>query len=124
MNSITREQKLYGAAGGMALIVISLFLSWMSAGGFSAKGTDISAWWLFGLIPAAIALIVFVMEARDMDLPLPQLNIDVAAIFAIVAATWAASNFFEARERAIGAFFGLIGAIVGAAGALMARAEG
>lgn len=128
MDSITREHKLYGAAGGMALIIISLFLTWMSAGGglveISFKGTDFSSWWLFGLIPAAIALVVFLMEAREMDLPLPQLNLDVATLLAIVAATWAASHFFDAESRAFGAFLALIGAIVGAVGALMARAEG
>ncbi len=128
MDSITREYKLYGAAGGMALIIISLFLNWVSVGGgiaeVSFKGTDFSSWWLFALIPAAIALVVFVMEAREMDLPLPQLNIDVASILAIIAATWAASHFVDVDNRAIGAFLALIGAIIGAVGALMARAEG
>ncbi len=127
MNSITREQKLYAAAGGMALIIISLFLKWMSvsAGGFeaSSKGTDMTSWWLFGLIPAAIALVIFVMEARGMDLPVPQIDLGVAILFAVIAAVWAVSHFLDVSHRAFGAFLALIGGIVGAVAAFSLRSE-
>lgn len=124
MDVLTREQKLYAAAGGMALLIVSLFLNWVSVGGFSSAGTDIPSWWLFGLIPAALALIIFVMDVRDMDMPVPQLDLGVGIICAFMAAVWAASHFMDvSSNRSIGAFLALIGAIVGAVGAFLLRSE-
>ena len=58
-----------------------------------------------------------------MDLPLPQLNLTVGVVAALIAAVWAASHFIDASSRAIGAFLALIGAVVGAIAAILLRSE-
>lgn len=69
MNSLTREQRMLGAAGACVLYIISLFFSWYGAGDFSVSGQDIvPSWWIL-LIFAAAAAALLVGDAFNFELP-------------------------------------------------------
>ena len=73
MNSLTREQRIYGAIGASILFIISLFFNWFGAdvGGasFSASGQDVvPSWWIILLFSAAAAA-VLAAEFVNFDLP-------------------------------------------------------
>ncbi len=69
MNSITREQRMLGAAGASVLFIISLFFSWYGAGDFSASGQDVvQSWWIL-LIFAAGAAALLIADAFNFELP-------------------------------------------------------
>lgn len=79
MNSLTREQKLLGAAGANVLFIISLFFPWYGFAGVNVGGDDvIPSWWIM-LIFAAAAAAILAAEAFNYELPA-----------AINPATWAA----------------------------------
>jgi len=69
VNSLTREQRMLGAAGASVLFLISLFFPWFGAGDFSAGGDDVvPSWWLL-LIFAAAAAAILAAEAFNFELP-------------------------------------------------------
>jgi ribose/xylose/arabinose/galactoside ABC-type transport system permease subunit len=73
VNSLTREQRVYGAAGASVLFIISLFFKWFgfSAAGFSssANGTEVvPSWWIL-LIFAAGAAAILLAQSVNVELP-------------------------------------------------------
>lgn len=79
MNSLTREQRMLGAAGASVLFIISLFFSWYGEGDLSLSGDDVvPSWWIL-LIFAAGAAALLVADAFNFELPA-----------AVNPATWAA----------------------------------
>jgi hypothetical protein len=69
MRSITREQRMLGAAAANVLFIISLFFPWYGIGDFDVNGEDvIPSWWLM-LIFAALAALIFVADAYEFELP-------------------------------------------------------
>lgn len=69
MRSITREQRMLGAAAANVLFIITLFFPWYGVGEFDLNGEDvIPSWWLM-LIFAALAAVIFVADAYSFELP-------------------------------------------------------
>jgi len=69
VNSITREQRMLGAAGACVLFIISLFFSWYGSGDFTASGQDVvPSWWIL-LIFAAGAAALLAADAFNFELP-------------------------------------------------------
>ena len=73
MNSLTREQRMYVAAGASILFIISLFFNWFgqSFGGVDvdASGQDIvPSWWIL-LIFAGAAAAILIAETLNFELP-------------------------------------------------------
>ncbi len=69
MNSLTREQRVYGAAGASIVFIISLFLNWYGVGDFNLSGTDtVPSWWIL-LIFAAGAAAILIAGVVNFDLP-------------------------------------------------------
>lgn len=69
MNSLTREQRMLGAAGASVLFIISMFFSWYGSGDFTVSGQDIvPSWWIL-LIFAAGAAALLVADAFNFELP-------------------------------------------------------
>ena len=69
MNSLTREQRMLGAAGASVLFIISLFFSWFGEGDLSLSGDDVvPSWWIL-LIFAAGAAALLVADAFNFELP-------------------------------------------------------
>jgi hypothetical protein len=73
VNSLTREQRIYAAAGASVLFIISLFLKWYGAdfGGVSVSqsGQDaVPSWWLL-LIFAVVAAALLMAEVMNFELP-------------------------------------------------------
>ena len=69
MSSLTREQRMLGAAGACILFIISLFFSWFSAGDFTPSGQDVvPSWWIM-LIFAAGAAALLIADAFNFELP-------------------------------------------------------
>jgi hypothetical protein len=67
--SITREQRMLGAAAANVLFIISLFFPWYGVGEFDLSGEDvIPSWWLM-LIFAILAAAIFVADAYNFELP-------------------------------------------------------
>lgn len=69
MNSITREQRMLGAAGACVLYIISLFFSWFGVGDFSASGDEVVPSWWIVLIFAAAAAAILAADAFNFELP-------------------------------------------------------
>jgi hypothetical protein len=69
MRSITREQRMLGAAAANVLFIISLFFPWYGIGDFDLSGDDVvPSWWLL-LIFAAIAAAILLADAYNFELP-------------------------------------------------------
>ena len=69
MRSITREQRMLGAAAANVLFIITLFFPWYGVGEFDLDGDDvIPSWWLM-LIFAALAAVILVADAYNFELP-------------------------------------------------------
>ncbi|HEX2503682.1 MAG TPA: hypothetical protein VHK00_07050 [Miltoncostaeaceae bacterium] len=69
MRSITREQRMLGAAAANVLFIISLFFPWYGVASFDFNGEDvIPSWWLM-LVFAIVAALIFVADAYNFELP-------------------------------------------------------
>jgi hypothetical protein len=71
VNSLTREQRMYAAAGASILFIISLFFNWYDVGGtnVSFSGQDIvPSWWLL-LIFAAAAAAILIGDINRFQMP-------------------------------------------------------
>ncbi len=69
MNSLTREQRMLGAAGACVLFIISLFFSWYGTGDLTVSGQDVvPSWWIL-LIFAAGAAALLAADAFNFELP-------------------------------------------------------
>jgi hypothetical protein len=121
--SLTREHKLFIAAGGAVLFVIAMFIDWFGAGGFGINGLDIlPSGWIF-LIFGIVAALVFVAEALHFELPPPINPIVLGVYLSSVLSIVTIAVFLEGGAgRKFGLFLALIGAVVAtAAGAIAAR---
>lgn len=69
MNSLTREQRMLGAAGASVLFIISLFFSWYGSGDVNLSGDDVvPSWWIL-LIFAAVSAALLAADAFNFELP-------------------------------------------------------
>ena len=69
MRTITREQRMLGAAAANVLFIICLFFPWYGVASFDFNGEDvIPSWWLM-LVFAALAALFFVADAYNVELP-------------------------------------------------------
>jgi hypothetical protein len=60
---------MLAAAAANVLFIISLFFPWYGAGGLDADGDDvIPSWWIM-LIFAALAALILVADAYNLELP-------------------------------------------------------
>lgn len=66
---LTREQRLFGAAGAFVLFLISLFLPWFGVFDESVSATDaVASWWVL-LIFAIVGAGVLVADGLGVQLP-------------------------------------------------------
>ena len=118
MNSLTREQRVYVAAGASVLFIISLFFNWFGTdfGGVSvnASGQDaVPSWWIL-LIFAAVAAAVLVAEAMHFELPPVVRPAAWAAYLTSVCFIVTLMIFLEGDNRKFGIFLALLFSIVAA----------
>jgi hypothetical protein len=110
---------LIAAAGG-AVLIISLFLSWVSIGDASASG-----WETFSFVDIVMfviglgALAVGAAVATGSDLPVPRLGPDLLKWFGVVALTIVLTFIFENDNNGFGAFIGLLAALAIVAGGVL-----
>ncbi len=129
LSSITREQKLFAAAGASALWVISLFFPWYDLGldipdaAAQLAGVDetISGWdvvpsaWLF-LVIGVVAALAAVSEAMDYELPMGLPGVPLAAwATSILAVVTIAIAIDGDGGRAWGIFLAVIFSVVAVA---------
>jgi len=115
VNSLTREQKIYAAAGASILFIISLFFPWFGGdfGGVSVSGngTDaVPSWWIL-LIFSAAAAGLLIAEVRGIDLPVAVSAAAGAAYLSSVSFIVTLMIFLEGTGlggRKIGLFLALI----------------
>lgn len=115
MNSLTREQKLLGAAGANVLFIISLFFPWYGLGGVNVGGDDVvPSWWIL-LIFAAGAAAILAAEAFNRELPAAIDPSSWAAYLTSVTFIVTLMIFLEGfggASRKIGLFLALIFSLV------------
>lgn len=115
LSTLTREQRMLGAAGACVLFLISLFFPWVGGGGLDFSGSEIvPSWWVL-LVFALVAAAVLAAEAFAFDLPV---RVDPAAVPAYLASVLfivTAMVFLEADGRRFGIFLALIFSAVAAA---------
>jgi hypothetical protein len=67
--TLTREQRMLGAAGANVLFIISLFLSWYGAGDIGFSGDDVvPSWWIL-LIFAGVSAALLAADAFNFEVP-------------------------------------------------------
>ena len=124
--NLTREHKLFIAAGGCALFVIAMFIDWYGVGGFGVNGMDLlPSGWIF-LIFGVVAALAFLAEALNFELPQPINGLLLGTYLASVLAIITIAVFLEGTDgagRKIGLFLALIGSIVGIAAAAWAARD-
>lgn len=123
MNSLTREQRIYGAAGASVLFIVSLFFTWFGeefAGvSVSASGQDVvPSWWIL-LIFAALSAGVLVAEVLNVELPAVIQPASWAAYLTSVTFIVTLMIFLEGGGRKFGIFLALLFALVAAALSVM-----
>ena len=119
MNSLTREQRIYGAAAASILFIISMFFNWFGVGGFNISGTDaIPSWWIL-LIFAGVAAVVLIAEAMNYELPPTVQPAIWAAYLTSVCFIVTLMIFLEGSHRQIGVFLGLLFSLVATVLAVM-----
>ncbi|MGE0028421.1 MAG: hypothetical protein AB7O78_09630 [Thermoleophilia bacterium] len=114
MNSLTREQRLYVAAGASILFIISLFFNWFGVGDFNVSGQDaVPSWWIL-LIFAAVAAAVLIADAMNFELPPAVRPASWAAYLTSVCFIVTLMIFLEGDNRKFGIFLALLFSIVAA----------
>ena len=114
MNSLTREQRIYAAAGASILFIISLFFNWFGVGDFNVSGQDaVPSWWIL-LVFAAVAAAVLLAEAQNFDLPPVVRPAAWAAYLTSVCFIVTLMIFLEGDNRKFGVFLALLFSIVAA----------
>lgn len=110
MNALNRENKLFIAAGGNVLFIITLFLSWFKAGSATASGWDgLPSSWLI-LIVALVAAAIFAAEAVRVALP-PVLGLQLATLLTGLNLYITVLKIFEG-QNGYAAFLALIFIVV------------
>ena len=122
MNSLTREQRMLGAAGASVLFIISLFFSWYGSGDFSASGQDVvPSWWIL-LIFAAGAAALLAADAFNFELPAVVQPATWAAYLTSVSFVVTLMIFLEGYSgvgRKFGLFLALLFSLVAAGLAIL-----
>jgi hypothetical protein len=114
VNSLTREQRVYVAAGACVLFIISLFFNWFGIGDFNVSGQDaVPSWWIL-LIFAAVAAAVLVADAMNFELPPAVRPAAWAAYLTSVCFIVTLMIFLEGDNRKFGIFLALLFSIVAA----------
>ncbi len=108
MNSLTREQRIYAAAGASVLFIISLFFNWFGVGDFNVSGQDaVPSWWIL-LIAAAVAAAVLVADAMNFELPPVVRPAAWAAYLTSICFVVTLMIFLEGDNRKFGIFLALL----------------
>ncbi len=119
MNSLTKQQKLFGVAGGFGLFIISLFFNYVDP----LNGFDVlPSGWLW-LVLAAIAGGTCIANALNIELPDFVDNTLALIIGAGILFIMVAILLDGDYSKSFGFFLGLLGAIVGFGGLLLTRAD-
>ncbi len=115
LRSITREQRMLGAAAANVLFLICLFFPWYGIGDVDADGQDvIPSWWLM-LIFAAVAAVIFVADAYNFELPAvvnPTLLAAYLTSVTFIVTLMVFLDGFGAAGRKFGVWLGLIFSLV------------
>jgi len=112
VNSLTREQRIYGAAAASILFVISLFFTWFGQDfgeiSVNIQGTDaVPSWWIL-LIFAAGAAAILIAEALNYELPAAIHPASWAAYLTSVTFIVTLMIFLEGDSRKFGIFLAVI----------------
>ena len=108
MSSLTREQRIYAAAGASVLFIISLFFNWFGVGDFNISGQDaVPSWWIL-LIAAAVAAAVLVADAMNFELPPVVRPAAWAVYLSSVCFIVTLMIFLEGDNRKFGIFLALL----------------
>ena len=123
MNSLSREQRIYGAAGASILFIISLFFNWFGTdfGDISVNisGKDaVPSWWVL-LIFAAVAAVILIAEAMNYELPSMVQPAPWAAYLTSVCFIVTLMMFMEGSGRKFGIFLALLFSLVAVVLAVM-----
>jgi hypothetical protein len=116
VNSITREQRMYAAAGASILFIISLFFTWFGQDfgevEVNLSGEDaVPSWWIL-LIFAAVAAAVLIAEAMNFELPPAVRPAQWAAYLTSVCFIVTLMIFLEGDNRKFGIFLALLFSVV------------
>lgn len=112
MNSLTREQRMLGAAGASVLFIISLFFSWYGTGDVTFSGDDVvPSWWIL-LIFAAGAAALLAADAFNFELPTLINPASWAAYLTSVTFIVTVMVFLEGGGGGLGRKFGLFLALL------------
>lgn len=112
MNSLTREQRMLGAAGACVLFIISLFFSWYGTGDVTFSGDDVvPSWWIL-LIFAAAAAALLAADAFNFELPARIDPASSAAYLTSVVFIVTVMVFLEGGGGGVGRRFGLFLALL------------
>jgi hypothetical protein len=125
MRSITREQRMLGAAAANVLFIITLFFPWYGIGEFDLNGEDvIPSWWLM-LVFAALAAVIYVADAYNFELPAVLNPALWAAYMTSVTFVVTLMVFLEGSDgsRKFGVWLALIFTVVATVLALMHARE-
>jgi hypothetical protein len=111
--------QLIAAAGG-AILIISLFLAWVSVGNLSASGWETFSFvdivmFVIGLATLAVGVAV----ATGASLPVPRLGPDLLKWFGVITITIVLTFIFENDNNGFGAFIGLLAAAAILAGGIL-----
>jgi hypothetical protein len=112
---------LIAAAGG-AVLILALFLSWISIGDASASG-----WETFSLVDivlfviGVVAVAVGGAYATGAALPVPWLRPNLLKWLGVIAVTIVLTFIVEGDNLGFGAFIGLLGALAILAGGILAE---
>ena len=112
MNSLTREQRMYAAAGASILFIISLFFNWFGQDfgdvEVNASGQDVvPSWWIL-LIFAGVAAGILIAEALNFELPSFIQPAPWAAYLTSVCFIVTLMIFLEGDGRKFGVFLALL----------------
>jgi hypothetical protein len=112
VNSLTREQRIYAAAGASILFIISLFFNWFGQDfgdvEVNASGQDVvPSWWIL-LIFAGVAAGILIAEALNFELPSFIQPAPWAAYLTSVCFIVTLMIFLEGDGRKFGVFLALL----------------
>jgi hypothetical protein len=110
---------LIAAAGGVVL-VISLFLAWISVGDQSASAWESFSFWDFGLLVIGVAAAAIgAAFATGASLPVAWLRPQLLKWLGVVATTVAFTFVIENDNNGFGGFLGLLAALAILAGGIL-----
>lgn len=117
LSGLTREHRIYIAAGANVLFFIMLFLPWYGAGSVDVSGRDIiPSWWIL-LITSLLAAGLLIAEVMNFELPGAIDPPAWAAYLSSIGLIFTVAYFLEGApgvSRKIGLFLALIFAAVAA----------